>query len=91
MKENKFTYIAELCQNHLGNYDNVKRMVEECAFNGANIIKLQYIYANNLVFRPEIEIGVRLNGVQKIIKRPYFKEKKRLKNLELKKKNLKNL
>ena len=86
MKENKFTYIAELCQNHLGNYDNVKRMVEECAFNGANIIKLQYIYADNLVFRPEFEIGVKLNGVQKIIKRPYFKEKKRLKKLELKNK-----
>ena len=45
-------YIAELCQNHLGKFENIEKMVEECAYNGAKIIKLQYILAKNLSYRP---------------------------------------
>ena len=40
-------YIAELCQNHLGKIENIEKMVEECAFYGAKIIKLQYILSKN--------------------------------------------
>ena len=56
-KKNNFTYIAELCQNHNGKFKNVEKMVHECAFNGARIIKLQYIYAKNLTYRPKFEKG----------------------------------
>ena len=41
-------YIAELCQNHNGVFDNIARMRNECAENGAKIIKLKYIYEKNL-------------------------------------------
>ena len=41
--------IAELCQNHNGNFDIVKKMVSESAEAGATHIKLQTIYAENLL------------------------------------------
>ena len=82
-KKNNFTYIAELCQNHNGKFKNVEKMVHECAFNGARIIKLQYIYAKNLTYRPKFEKGYFEKNKKKIICRPYIKEKKRLKKLEL--------
>ncbi len=81
--KNKFTYIAELCQNHNGNFKNVEKMVYECALNGATIVKLQYIYAKNLTFRPKFEKGYKIKNNNKIICRPYLLEKKRLKKLEL--------
>ena len=40
--------IAELCQNHNGNFDIVKEMVDVAAEAGATHIKLQTIYAENL-------------------------------------------
>jgi sialic acid synthase SpsE len=80
----KFKFIAELCQNHLGSFQNVKRMTEECAKNGADIIKLQYILSNDLSFRPIFEAGYTKNKKIYSIKRPYSDELKRLKKLELK-------
>ena len=81
--KNNFTYIAELCQNHNGNFNNVEKMVYECAMSGAKIAKLQYIYANNLTYRPKFEKGYEEKKKKKIICRPYIAEKKRLKKLEL--------
>ena len=52
-------YIAELCQNHLGKIKNVEKMVEQCAFYGAKIIKLQYILSKNLSHRPEFDFGLK--------------------------------
>ena len=72
----KINYIAELCQNHLGKFENIKRMTEKCAENGASTIKLQSIYTKNLSYRPEFENGIK-------IKRPYVKEFNRLKKLEI--------
>ena len=71
MKQGKLTYIAELCQNHLGKFENIKKMTERCAENGAKVIKLQFIYTKNLTYRPEFENGIKLR-----IK--YFKSKDRL-------------
>ena len=80
----KLTYIAELCQNHNGNFKKVEKMVYECALNGAKIAKLQYIFAKNLTYRPKFEKGYKIKLNNQIICRPYLKEKKRLKKLELK-------
>ena len=79
----KINYIAELCQNHLGKFENIKRMAEKCAENGANTIKLQSIYTKNLSFRPEFENGIKINNKIYKIKRPYKSEYKRLKKLEI--------
>ena len=56
----KFKFIAELCQNHLGSFSNVKKMALECAKNGADIIKLQYILSEDLSFRPIFENGLNM-------------------------------
>ena len=86
--KNKLTYIAELCQNHNGNFNNVEKMVNECANYGANIIKLQYIFSKNLTYRAKFERGFSKNSQKKIIKRPFLKERRRLKRLELTHKEL---
>ena len=75
--------IAELCQNHNGNFDTVEKMVSEASKNGATHVKIQTIYSKNLSFRPEFENGLALNGETKSIKRPYKPEFERLKALEL--------
>ena len=82
-------YIAELCQNHLGKIDNIEKMVEECAFYGAKIIKLQYILSKNLSHRPKFDFGLKNKKKIIIIKRPFKDEFKRLKKLELSDKEIK--
>ena len=82
-------YIAELCQNHLGKIENIEKMVEECAFYGAKIIKLQYILTKNLAYRPEFDFGLKNKKKIIIIKRPFKNESKRLKKLELNDKEIK--
>ena len=57
-------------------------MVEECAFYGAKTIKLQYILAKNLSYRPVFDFGLKNKKII-IIKRPFKDEFKRLKKLEL--------
>lgn len=79
----KINYIAELCQNHLGKFENIKKMTEKCAENGASTIKLQSIYTKNLSYRPEFENGIKINNKIHKIKRPYKDEFKRLKKLEI--------
>jgi len=78
-----FKFIAELCQNHLGNTKNVEKMLDQCASNGAKIVKLQYIYSKNLSFRPRFENGITYNSKTYSIKRPFKSEFNRLKKLEL--------
>lgn len=75
--------IAELCQNHGGNFDTVKKMVDEAAEGGASHIKLQHIYVSNLVYRAQFEQGLEVDGTVKAIKRPWHNEYERLKSLEL--------
>lgn len=76
--------IAELCQNHNGDFAVLEKMVESVAKTGATHIKIQNIYADNLTFRSQFENGFIENGIQKTIKRPYKEEYERLKKLELK-------
>lgn len=76
-------FIAELCQNHNGDLDNLLRMVESAALGGATHIKTQHIYVRNLTFRSEFEEGLTLNKEVHAIKRPWKQEYERLKSLEL--------
>ncbi len=75
--------IAELCQNHNGNFDTLRRMVDSAAAGGATHVKIQHIYSRNLVFRPEFEEGLERDGRVKAIRRPWQAEFDRLKALEL--------
>lgn len=63
--------IAELCQNHNGDADILRQMVESASKN-ANIVKIQTIKANTLTKRSNYESH-----------RPFDGEYKRLKGLEL--------
>jgi N,N'-diacetyllegionaminate synthase len=82
--KNKMTkIIAEFCQNHNGNFDLLKKMIEAAAEAGATHGKMQTIFANTISFRPQFEEGLIKNGEVKSIKRPYLDEYKRLKDLEI--------
>ena len=81
--------IAELCQNHNGDFDMVKKMVDAALENGATHVKIQHIHVKNLCFRPQFETGLELDGKLVTIKRPFEKEYQRLKGLELSKKESK--
>lgn len=76
--------IAEFCQNHNGDMDNVRRMIDAAAEGGATHAKIQTIFASDVSFRPEFEEGrVDEHGTLQVIKRPYQPEVERLKGLEL--------
>lgn len=76
--------IAELCQNHNGNVDTLKIMIQEAAEGGATHIKIQTIYAEDVVYRERFEDGIiTQDGTIECIKRPYVTEYERLKKLEL--------
>ena len=75
--------IAELCQNHNGDPDLVRRMVDEAAEAGATHVKLQNIHASTVSFRPQFEQGLEVDGVTLAIRRPWSAERDRLAGLEL--------
>ena len=75
--------IAELCQNHLGDFELVKEMVDQAVEAGATHVKIQHIYTENLTFRPQFESGLEQDGKTYAIKRPFKPEYERLKGLEL--------
>ena len=75
--------IAELCQNHNGDLDILRKMVDTAADAGASHIKIQHILTKNLVYRPAFEKGLIDNEVTYAIKRPWQTEYDRLKKLEL--------
>lgn len=83
MKTAKVEVIAEFCQNHNGDTEILKSMLDAAAEAGASHCKVQTIFADDLSFRPEFEEGQMENGVVKTIKRPYQPEYERLKKLEL--------
>ena len=75
--------IAELCQNHNGDYEILSHMIEEAAKNGASHVKIQNIFTKNLTYRPQFENGLIENDKIISIKRPFQTEYERLKKLEL--------
>jgi len=79
----KIKFIAELCQNHQGNSQKLLDMVDMCADNGADVVKMQSIYTKDLVFRPHFEKGIIIKGKVFHIKRDYKTEYTRLKSLEI--------
>ena len=86
-KIKKLNFIAEICQNHQGKFFNIEKMIYDCADAGASIVKAQYIFSNNLTYRPIFENGYKKNNTIESIKRPYLEEKRRLRKLDLKKKD----
>lgn len=75
--------IAEFCQNHNGDFELLKKMISAAAEAGASHGKMQTIFANTITYRPQFEEGLIQNGEIKSIKRPFFDEYKRLKDLEI--------
>mgnify|MGYP002263023936 CR=1 FL=1 len=76
--------IAELCQNHNGNIELLKKMIWSAADCGATHAKIQTIYSADLTFRERFEDGVIDDSdVVTSIKRPYSSELARLKKLDL--------
>lgn len=76
--------IAEFCQNHNGDFEVLKRMVEAALHAGATYAKIQSIFAEELSFRERFEKGiVDENGNVVSICRPFKNEYDRLRKLEL--------
>ena len=76
--------IAEVCQNHGGSRDTLKEMISAAAEAGADYVKMQTIYSDDVSFRERFEEGETLpDGTVKCIKRPYQAEVDRLKELDL--------
>ena len=84
MAVNQLKLIAEFCQNHNGDFDTLRRMIDAAADGGATHAKIQTIFADDLTFRSEFEDGLADDGgIVRVIKRPYKAEYDRLKMLEL--------
>lgn len=82
--ELKTEFIAEFCQNHNGDFELLKRMLEAALNAGATYAKIQTIFANDLSYRERFEKGkVGDNGNIVSICRPFITEYERLKTLEL--------
>ena len=76
--------IVEVCQNHNGDRALLKEMIHAAKENGADIIKGQVIFSEDLTPRERFDEGhEEINGVRKTIKRPYAAERERLAALDL--------
>ncbi len=76
--------IVEICQNHNGDKGLLKELIHAAAENGADIIKGQIIFSEDVTHRERFDTGfVEHNGVRKAIHRPYEAEASRLKALDL--------
>ncbi len=76
--------IVEVCQNHNGDRSVLKEMIHAAKENGADIIKGQIIFSEDLTPRERFDEGhEETNGVRKTIKRPYRAERERLASLDL--------
>ena len=79
----KTKLILEICQNHSGSKNLLKEMVHAAKEANAEYVKIQDIKSEELTYRPMFEKGLTKNGKIEIIKRPFLKEKKRLKQLDM--------
>ena len=77
------TIIAELCQNHQGNREVMRKMINAAAEAGVDYVKTQTIRAEFLSHRPRFDEGVVEGGVTRVIKRPYQAEYERLRLLDI--------
>lgn len=79
----KINLIAELCQNHKGDFSIVEEMIHAAKENGADYAKIQSMRSADLNYRSRFEKGLIEGGIVKCKKRPFKKEYQRLKNLDL--------
>lgn len=70
--------IAELCQNHNGKSDLLSELALQAASSGATHLKIQGIYASELVYRERFEVAG-----SNALTRPFAPERERLAGLEL--------
>ena len=56
--EHKTEFIAEFCQNHNGNFEILKQMLDAALHAGATYAKIQSIFAEDLSFRERFEKGI---------------------------------
>ncbi len=76
--------IAEVCQNHNGSRETLEAMIKAAAENGADVVKMQSIWSDDVTKRERFEEGTTdVSGKQTAIKRPYAAEKERLAALDL--------
>lgn len=76
--------IVEVCQNHNGDPTVLRDMIHAAKENGADIVKGQIIFSEDVAPRQRFEKGfTEHNGVVKTIKRPYQAEVERLAGLDL--------
>lgn len=76
--------IVEVCQNHKGDRALLARLIKSAAENGADYVKMQSIFSEDLTNRPQFEEGETTpDGTIGAIKRPYAPEKERLAALDL--------
>ena len=75
--------IAEFCQNHLGDREIMKRMIDQAVSAGADFAKIQTIHSEDLSHRQRFEEGVMKNGKVEVIKRPFQPEYERLKAIDI--------
>lgn len=76
--------IVEICQNHNGNRNLLRELIYSAKENGADIIKGQIIFSEDLMPRERFDLGwIEDNGVRKTIHRPYTVERERLQKLDL--------
>lgn len=76
--------IVEICQNHNGNRGLLRDLIYAAKENGADVVKGQIIFSEDLTCRLKFEDGlIGKDGTVRAIKRPYGTEFKRLKLLDL--------
>jgi pseudaminic acid synthase len=71
--------IAELCQNHNGKEKILETMIASARKNGADYVKIQALYSNQLQFRQRFEES----NNKFTMYRPFLAEKERLSKLDL--------
>ena len=76
--------IVEICQNHNGDRQILADMIYAAKENGADIVKGQIIFSEDLTHRTRFDEGEEeSNGVRKTIRRSYGAEYERLRALDL--------
>ncbi|OGN10605.1 MAG: hypothetical protein A3J46_05345 [Candidatus Yanofskybacteria bacterium RIFCSPHIGHO2_02_FULL_41_11] len=76
--------IVEICQNHNGDRGILRDLIYSAKENGADVIKGQMIFSEDLTRRKRFDQGlVEDNGTIRVIKRPFDAEFNRLKLLDL--------
>ena len=84
MDDRNSKIIVEICQNHNGDRSILRELIYSAKENGADIVKGQVIFSEDLTRRERFDDGqVGNDGTVRTIKRPFHLEFSRLKSLDL--------